>query len=311
MKKFLNYSLIFITLVITFFTSLFFITKKIVIDKTNYKIEKSIDKIIIGHSHSECAFNDSLVNNCKNISASADSYFYSYYKLMTILNNNNNIKTIFVEFSNNQLTQQSDKWTWDDKYLPFKYQVYGTFINKEGFNFLLNKNPKGLFAGQIKMLRQNIKIITTSHYNYLYNRGGYLYLTGNNLKNELENQLKDNSNDKKDSIISESNLIYLEKILSFCKEKNIKVYFIRSPMHNKYNGIYNELILQNICKTRFRTIEFLDFKDYPLEDSDFSDLEHLNYRGAKKFSIWFNKLLIDSLLEKSNKQQFINENMIR
>ena len=62
-----------------------------------------------------------------------------------------------------------------------------------------------------------------------------------------------------------------------------------------------------ILSTRFADIEFLDFAKYPLQNSEFGDFDHLNYRGARKFSIWFNQLIDDGLLERTDKQSFINE----
>lgn len=56
----------------------------------------------------------------------------------------------------------------------------------------------------------------------------------------------------------------------------------------------------------FPSIEYLDFSKFPLDNSEFGDLEHLNYKGAKVFSNWFAQLLNKGILEKSNKQELIN-----
>jgi hypothetical protein len=54
-------------------------------------------------------------------------------------------------------------------------------------------------------------------------------------------------------------------------------------------------------------LEYLDFLKFPLKNAQFADPEHLNHKGAKVFSQWFNQLLKKGLLEKNNKQDFINE----
>ena len=82
-------------------------------------------------------------------------------------------------------------------------------------------------------------------------------------------------------------------------------------MHPKYDGRDNEKIFQSILKSNFSGIEFLDFKDFPLSNSEYGDLEHLNYRGANKFSPFFDRLLKGGLLEKSDKQGFINSEMAK
>jgi len=86
----------------------------------------------------------------------------------------------------------------------------------------------------------------------------------------------------------------------------VKVYLIRSPLHSKYTGIDNELKFKELLHKQLLNPEFLDFKDFPLQNDEFGDLEHLNYKGARIFSIFFNNLLSLNLLNKIDKQDFIN-----
>jgi hypothetical protein len=280
---------------------------KIVASKTDYSISKNIDKLVIGDSHPECAYNDSLINNFINVASSGSSYFYNYYFLKPLLNHNGHIKTVFIEFSNNQVSAENDAWIFGDNYLPFKLQVLGANIDKEGLALLVRKNMGGVFNGYIKFLRQQIKIIATSNYKYLYNKGGYNYLVRNKVDENFNNQTVD-STKKEKTPITELNLKYFEKVILYCKSKNIKVYLIRSPLHPKYLGFYNEQEYQKHIQTRFKDTEFLDFKNFSLTNEEFGDFGHLNFKGARKFSIWFNSLLEQGLLTQQNKQEFINKN---
>lgn len=301
--------MLFSSSVILIVTGLFYITKKIIDHRTNFKIPENISKIIIGHSHPEFAYNDTLIKDFKNFSASGEAYFYTYYKLVPFINNNKNIKTVFIEFTNNQISEMMNGWIWDDRYLPFKYEIFGSYINSEGLTLLMEKNLKGVISGQLRLLKHNFKVIASNNYSFLLDRGGYTY----SVKDSAEADLKKQKDETIDSIntpnISQYNLYYLEKIISFCRAKNLKVYFVRSPMHPKYSGRLNEPLFKNILKTRFDSVEFLDFKDYPITNAEFGDLEHLNYKGARRFSIWFNQLLNQGLLNQPNKQQFIDEKM--
>ena len=53
-------------------------------------------------------------------------------------------------------------------------------------------------------------------------------------------------------------------------------------------------------------VEFLDFSKFPLENSEFGDLEHLNYKGAKVFSEWFNTIITKGVLLEYNPRETIN-----
>ena len=89
------------------------------------------------------------------------------------------------------------------------------------------------------------------------------------------------------------------------------MYLIRSPLHKSYFGRKNERKYHKIRQQFFNNIEYLDFNSFPIQDNEFRDLEHLNYKGAKKFSIWFDSLLKDSLLNVREKQKFINAKIKR
>ena len=53
--------------------------------KSQFDLKKQPKSIVVGHSHPECAFNDSLIQEFKNFSSSGESYFYTYPKLKNII----------------------------------------------------------------------------------------------------------------------------------------------------------------------------------------------------------------------------------
>ena len=57
--------------------------------------------------------------------------------------------------------------------------------------------------------------------------------------------------------------------------------------------------------------ELLDLSEFPLTNDQFGDLEHLNHKGAKVFSQWFDQMLKKDLLLKKNKQEWIDDNFDR
>ena len=83
----------------------------------NFKIKESSRILIVGHSHSECAYNDSLINNVVNFSQSGESYFYTYFKTKKFIEQNPNIQTVLIEFSNNQIAFSMNNWIWAEKYM--------------------------------------------------------------------------------------------------------------------------------------------------------------------------------------------------
>ncbi len=280
------------------FTSNYFIS-----ENANFKLDNNIDKIIVGNSQPECAYNDSLINNFKNLSSSAETYFYIYQKLKKVVEQNPQLQSVFIEFNPTNILIREDQKIWRDRYINHHLPNYNAFLNLKDNKLLALKNIGGYQHAILKSLGYNIERIALNRYNYIDSTGGYLYLNRHKVNKILDTLTPKNFNQHQKENIKLSNydILYLDKIVQLCKEKNIAVYLIRSPYHKQFIGNQYETVFQQIKTERFNDIKFLDFKDFPLENSEFGDLQHLNYKGARKFSRWFNENIIDSLKNESIK----------
>jgi hypothetical protein len=91
--------------------------------------------------------------------------------------------------------------------------------------------------------------------------------------------------------VSTINVNYLEKIVEFCQQKKVKIIFYRTPVHPILFNEYDEQKFQNLRKQKFAQIPFLDFHDFKLNTDEMGDFDHLNYKGARKFSEYFNLMI--------------------
>lgn len=112
-----------------------------------------------------------------------------------------------------------------------------------------------------------------------------------------------------DNGISKKNIEYLLKIVELCNNTNRKIILMRSPLNSYYEGYTNEFSYKKILTTQLKGITYLDFSKFPLQNNEYADLEHLNMKGAAKFSNWFNQLDRLGLLKNDNKQLFINNSI--
>lgn len=314
MKYFLLNTLLFIF--IAFFITVAFLFSSIMIIKkgNNFSIKKNTKFIVLGHSHSECAFNDSVIVSLENYSQSGESYFYTFLKAKKIIESNSQIHVVFIEFTNNQILKEMDNWIWGDELLSFRYPKYSPLMNINEIAFLFSKNPKIFLDSQFLALKRNLNFILKSKTNFFYYNGlgGYLNLNRDKTDSLINILSKDSVINSKRLEISETNILYLAKTIDFCIKSGIQVYLIRSPIHSKNsNYVANETEFIHILKTQFNDVELLDFKVFPLNNNEFGDLEHLNFKGAIKFSNFFNKLIERDLLNRTNKQEYINNEMER
>jgi hypothetical protein len=276
----------------------------------HFKLADTDKYIFLGHSHAQMAFNDSLIDSSINLASAGEAYFYTYIKLKKILERNQGKKVIFLEYSNNNIVSEMNSWTWDDIHILDRYRLYTAYTPPHEVRFLYSKNPKTTFLCNIKSVVNNIYyIFNLGNITSDKKMGGYIYLVRDKTDSLLHAMAINPVKTQTDTNVSTINIQYLKKIIAAVRRNGDSIYLVRIPLHPKYDRLGNEAKFKEILNKQLDGVEFLDFKDFPLPDSDYGDLEHLNYRGAKKYSMFFNKLVKDGLLNKISKQEFINEQM--
>lgn len=274
--------------------------------KADFKLKTYTKYLVLGHSHPECAFNDSFITHLKNLSESAESYYYTYFKAKKVIEQNPSIETVFIEFTNNQINESMNDWIWEEAYIDYGYPKYAPFMNSSDKKVLIKNNLSGFLNSSSLSFKNNFSHILNHNFSYSNSIGGYLSLKTNKT-DSLLGCMKTNVFEEKAIPLSEINLNYLSKLLRFCQEQGKNAILIRSPQHKKHSGYSNESTYQQIRNSRYSSIEYLDFSKFPLNNAEFGDLEHLNYKGAKIFSIWFDHLLNKGLLKQKDKHEYINK----
>lgn len=309
MGKFIKYLIVFSIGLIFLLGIISVGTNSIISKSDNFKLNKETKILILGHSHPEGALNDSLIEGARNFAQGGEVYFYAFLKLRKLLEKNNQINAVFIEFTNNQITLDMDDWDSDEKKIVDKFPKYAPVMNWKDYNHVLDRNPLAFVKAMQLVIKNNINFVAYRKKDFIKIRdwGGYYYNKRSHVDSIIKTQKKINDTNLATPKISTRNLNYLFEIIDLCKKKNVNLYLFRSPQHKEYLGIGNELQFQQILKTRFSNVYFLDFNDFPLNNEDYGDLEHLNYKGAKKFSLFFNSLLNDGLMQSNNPEQMVKQ----
>lgn len=258
---------------------------------SKFKLDNEITAVIIGHSQSECGLNDSLINNTKNLSFGGEAYIYNYHKLKKLVEVNPQLKKVYVSFSNNQVGENISKWVYGDEKLTHYFPKYNYLMEVEDYTNIAKENSKGLLVSEVKSIVNNAKSVLKREKTVFNDRnwGGYLSLN----KQKLDSLIKANHIIKLKKEISQTesqiNLYYLDKIVSLCREKNIELVFVRTPMHPMYFAVQNESLFQKIRKSKYNDVPFIDFHNFKLDNKEFADFDHLNKDGAIKLSKAFNQ----------------------
>ena len=263
---------------------------------------------VVGHSHPECAFNDSLIVGMKNFALSGEAYFYNYHKIKSMLSRGVRLNTVFIEYANNSLSSELCEWIWNNQNLSRSYVKFSPFVSVSDNAFVFFHNPHGWLNAFGLSMKWRIDQSFKSGVNYLDYSGGYKFLVRNSLDSliqESDTLIKSSGGDSAMEVC-EKNQFYLRQMIQLLRDNDAQVYLIRSPIHEMYSGYNFESAYDSIYNHVFSDVERLDFAKFPLDDDDYGDFEHLNYKGATKFSKAFHEMISNGLLTASDKQQFID-----
>lgn len=306
MSKFIRQTVLFIVASALMLLAIIFIPNYIIEKKSRFIISRKSKIVLFGHSHSECAFNDSMIYNLKNLSHSGEPYFYIYQKVKMVLSQNPQIETVLVEFSNNQIDEKMNEWIWGYKYMSNMFPKYTPFMDKADIDLLIKNNPGDFMNCLSISTRSNLARVFTSNYQFAGSIGGYLRLNHSQTNSGADSS-NISSNKPTGQGLSYVNIQYLQKIIAYCTDHHKKVFLVRSPQHRNYEYLKNEKEFLRIKNTLFSSVEFLDFNKFPLQEDEYADFGHLNYKGASKFSRWFNVMLASGLLNNKRKQYLIDQ----
>ncbi len=281
---------------------------KIVASQAIFAARSETKYVIFGHSHPEVAFNDAYISNFQNFSKSSEPYMYILPKVKNLIHQNPNIEVVFIEFTNDQIMEGWDRRIGSSRLMNEWMPLYGAFLEASDLFFLFRGNPIGLVEALTISFRIQFKKMWSRKYP-AENIGGYFNLERDNTDSLLQS-LTESGHDEiesGDERLSEYHIQCLKRIAAFCRNSRKKVFLVRSPQHPSWIRRKNESLFQQVRKETFRDLDFLDFNDFPISNSEFGDLRHLNHRGAYKFSVWFNQLLEDGLLDRGNKSDYIEK----
>ncbi|MDR2414458.1 MAG: hypothetical protein LBD64_05695, partial [Odoribacteraceae bacterium] len=86
-----------------------------------------------------------------------------------------------------------------------------------------------------------------------------------------------------DTTISLLQKEYLLKIVDLCRSRNVELILINTPTYKpeKYGNLDK---LRAYYNTYLPGVKYMDYSAFPLPDSCYGDISHLNYKGAEVFS---------------------------
>lgn len=309
-KKWLGLVL-FIFLATVFLTSITF--KLVVInpvyDKSIFKLDKSIDTLVIGASHSATAFNPKYLSNTENVSKSGEPFFFSYYKAKVLLANNPQIRNVVVSISPIHLSKYAERQLFQGNAGSREYAMaYYFLIDNISDNLIKHLSSDNILSFMKYKLGVPFNYMTDLKvtYNYYTNNiiysdyafwGGYEAYNGSHLAPELQKDKSDFyyfGDDNKLEISMKGELM-IRQLATLVDEYPIKLKIIATPTHSYFRTLTPEQVnkhyfsLLNELADLNANITFHDLSDFELDNDSYLDSDHLNSKGGIEFSKFVEK----------------------
>jgi len=247
----------------------------------NCDLANDVNTVIIGDSHTMWGIDASNIDRVRNISLNAEGYVYTYHKLEQLLNTESNISHVYLGFGYHNLSGYYDKYIYGEQFKNFIHRYLGVMESNDFIRVILN-NPKDLFVIFKNILQRGIRSGLKQKctlYGFFPKDKKLSELDLEQMRIRIQEQFYE-----KEEVIStsESNMKYLDKIISLLHNRQVKLTILNTPLHykyielipDKYKALYHEYINRN-------QLELLDFRNLALPDSYFlPDGDHVNYNGA-------------------------------
>lgn len=252
--------------------------------KNIIQLPVNVTTVFLGNSTVETSINDTIYNNSFNFARSGEILKNVYSKLKLIHKYNPQIDTVFAGFDDiilDNITISSGQ---------NNLNFFDQFNQEDHYNDL----NQGIFTQSLSHL-YDIKKIGPNLLSYFSSQdiknlklGGFQWLIRDKLNIDTINKSLRINLTQKTVSIPEINLYYLKQIKTYCKNNNLKLYFLMTP---RYKFLWGDNNFRFIHQKYFSEIEIIDCMNWVFPDSCYADMAHLNHKGADFYSKKLNNFI--------------------
>lgn len=267
------------------------------------KNKENTEVLILGSSHNQCAVNPkffklktvNLSYGSQDIEINSALFFHNVKQMK-------NLKKVIFELDYHYLDTQREKdyyrYPWYSLYYGIEIQPINQFSK---FSFY-SSNPKLFNKLFLEKMKPNYKAPIINKYGFeegdVLDEFSEMKYDSVKIENTAQKRLKYRHKELSDTDLKK-NAERIIAIIKYCKENNIEIYFFSPPVYKTY--FKNELTYKKKRVDEFiqkiisqHNVQYYDFENSSrFNIKDFSNDDHLNAKGAVKFSV-----IIDSILNK-------------
>jgi hypothetical protein len=239
-------------------------------------------RIVIGNSHPECAFIEGQEWPWINLGKSGECFFYSFPKAKWLIENNPQIKEVWIDLSPNQLMPHMHEWIHDEEHVQRSFLSY-SHIHDLAWNYSAFVDfPKPTMSTKMVQVQRFLGAILKPQWEQ--NRidlkwGGYNKLVGS--KEAFESEVHGADRLQPDA----ENWRALKEFCEWAHDQKIEIHAVVCPHYSSNKEVETQQKVFQFCQSRNLAISNYHFIDFPFSEKElFYDASHLNHKGALIYS---------------------------
>jgi hypothetical protein len=279
MKKFIRLSVV-LALIVTVFIISFVGGIYLIQSRASFKLPEGKHILVLGDSHTECAVDDNIFSCAENVSQSAEACLYSYCKLKKFLEENRQVDTILFSFWGN--TVRSDARIFSKSSMTSRIPRYLLFMEKEDIAVFSGEKAAFIYAALHSEYLSLINMLRGKSLSYkTLNIGAHSEPHRDKLQEDIERRRSGGISEEGDTItLAVYQKAYLLKIAELCKSRDVELILLNTPMY-KPEVYGNKESANDFHDACLPDVRYMDYSAFPLPDSCYADITHLNYRGCE------------------------------
>ncbi len=280
-----------------------------VYDGWKYVYDGDIDILIMGSSHVHTGFNAEYITEETGkstviLSSGAQNIKQLYFNLVETLKYQKPEVIVVEEFS---IIEDTIAWMKETdaiglalsnldgmKMSPLKLKAAFSTLGFDGygvFQIMRESGKTERFIFALKHIKLAVKrMFTPKEKPFSETRGTEPSVTVENNLSERYNESLVHNIDKS-FMLTNQNIKYMDKVIELCKENNIKLEFIKTPLIKNQSSISGHYAIEKHLEEQGYDINAYNLMDKKynlgMELTDYADINHVSESGMKKVSDWF------------------------
>ena len=279
LKKFIISISLFLVILFGYFVVIFSVN---IVTSNSILIDQKKNILIVGDSGLGSSLNDDRMKSAKNICQNSEPYYLTFLKIKFLISKNYTPDTLIIGFGNHNISNYNDYKLKDKFWKNRLFNSYYPFFRE----IIKIKNLKIDYLRLFSVYVRNMCIIPKKnhHSNFI---GKFNGLKGHQEKNDSQ-KIIDKIYYYKDYGVSELCISYLDSIIDISLKNNITPILVSAPVSESYYKLIPKLIKDRyyLIKKKYLDlgIKIIDYSILGYDDKYFFNADHLNIKGALKFT---------------------------